>query len=120
MVIVQFLLEFNIIGIFIFCDGEVVVFGVDSIFEFYQWSIGVIIDSMIVFEFGEVSFIVIDVNGCSSMNVVSFIENVLFEFEIIGESFFCVGDSIVFQAIVGFESYFWNDGFVNDFLIVFI
>ncbi|MBK8705659.1 MAG: hypothetical protein IPN33_20240 [Saprospiraceae bacterium] len=53
---------------------------------------------------------VTDFNGCSASANVVVVENQLPDFDISGQTFFCVGGATTLSATPGFTGYQWSNG----------
>lgn len=108
--LINLLLILVIVGDLDFCFEGNIILSIIENYVFYSWSMGSILDFMLVDIDELVSLIVIDVNQCIVIIIVQFVFYEVMIFNIMGDLDFCVGESMLFIVIAGYVSYIWFDG----------
>lgn len=109
----------QISGTFAFCEGNTTSLSGPDGFD-YLWSTGETSQSIVLDTGGDIGLTVTDAFGCSGETSVSITENQNPEPSIAGSSTFCIGNSSIIDAGMGYENYSWSDGSLNQTLEVTI
>ena len=98
------------------CDGDSVLLNATLGYDSYIWSTGVndTLDSVYVTQ-GNYTVTVTDSNTCIGSSTVFDVYNFSNSVSILGDTLYCVEDSVLLSAGAGFDSYIWSTG-VNDTL----
>lgn len=97
-------------GVPSFCEGASTTLNAGSGYDDYVWSTGSLNQQITALTPGAYSVTVTDFNGCSASASVIVVENQLPDFDISGQTFFCVGSSTALSATPGFAAYQWSNG----------
>ncbi|NUM31976.1 MAG: T9SS type A sorting domain-containing protein [Bacteroidetes bacterium] len=100
----------------VFCSGDSVTLSVNNVFKEYKWNNGTSNNSIVVKQSGWYNLMVIDSNGCKSnysknVNIYELPTPEKQKINILGNTEFCSGDSVVLSTKEGFSGYVWNDSF---------
>jgi len=101
----------------IICDGDTITLSLIASYSKYMWSTGETTASIRVASAGIYSVIVTDSNGCIGVSPpITLIANPPIKPKItaIHNFSFCIGDSLLLSAPVGFEKYLWNNGITTN------
>ncbi len=97
-------------GVPSFCEGASTSLDAGSGYDDYVWSTGSLNPQITILAPGAYSVTVTDFNGCSASANVVVVENQLPDFDISGQTFFCVGGATTLSATPGFTGYQWSNG----------
>ena len=101
----------QITGDTIYCSGDSVLLNATQGFDAYLWSTSAndTLDSVYVTQ-GNYTVIVTDSNGCQGVSGAISINDFSNVVNIIGDTSYCLGDSVFIDAGPGYDSYLWNTG----------
>ncbi len=97
-----------------FCQGGQTTLKLNQNFNQYLWSNGNETKTIVVDENGTYSVTVTDENSCNATAEISIIANELLTPIISGPNTICPNESIVIQTSIGYASYNWGNGEVDD------
>lgn len=118
VVVENLLLDINLQGLVIFCEGDsIILFVVFVEYFFVIWLMGSEEVDVIIMVFGLYQVFVLDLNGCICDFIFIVEELALLVIEIIGLDFVCVMDSVMLQVMLGLMDYIWFFG-VGGFEII--
>lgn len=110
---------FEIIAEGPFCEGGDIVLDNPLQGFTYAWSTGAITEDITVSTAGTYSLQVSDSAGCSLINDIDIQTLIPVDFEILGETFACAGESISLTADVVSDNYLWSNGATDQTAIYF-
>ena len=109
----------SISGENVFCMGSTATLDAGAGFVDYLWSNNVSTQQLDVSVPGTYSVEVTDANGCTATASTSITENALPNVSITGDNAFCTGNMASLDAGVGFNTYVWSNGSINQTIDVF-
>jgi gliding motility-associated-like protein len=102
-----------------FCEGGEILLDNPLQGFTYQWSTGAGSEDIIVSTAGTYSLQVSDSAGCSIIDEIEIQTLIPIDFEILGETFACAGESISLTADVVSDNYLWSNGATDQTAIYF-
>ncbi|PCJ00843.1 MAG: hypothetical protein COB15_01865 [Flavobacteriales bacterium] len=100
-----------ITGDTLFCPGDSVLLNATLGFDSYLWSSSIndTLDSVYVTQ-GTFTVTVTDTNGCQGISNLIKVKDFDDIGGIVGDTSYCLGDSVLLDAGAGFDSYLWSNG----------
>jgi len=110
--------DFNLGNLITSCEGEEEQIAISSGFTTYEWNTGATDTSIVISVSGVYSLAVTNSYGCTNIDSVEAIFNLVPTFEIQGNTDYCEGDFANLSAAGAGNSYIWNTGSYSDSIIV--
>jgi gliding motility-associated-like protein len=99
----------NILGNTIVCAGNITELSASATFTNYQWSNGAQTQNTFVGP-GTYWLTATDANGCVANDTITVVESPNPVISILGNTYVCTGQEVLFEANPGFASYTWSNG----------